>query len=58
MFIEEKNNFERASFFFVYFWLSLHDYDVKMPNFTFHEVHVNKRRRICLSLSKLKVGPK
>ena len=31
---------------------SLHDYDVKMHNFTFYG-SVNKRRRIFLSLSKL-----
>ena len=35
---------------------SLHDYDVKMPNFTFYG-DVNKRRRIFLSLFKLEYGP-
>ena len=34
---------------------SLHDYKVKMPNFTFME-NVNKERRIFLSLSKLESG--
>ena len=32
----QNNNFARASHFVVHFFLSsLHDYDVKMPNFTF-----------------------
>ena len=35
---------------------SLHDYDVKIPNFKFME-DVNKRQRIFLSLSKLECGP-
>ena len=35
----------------------LHDYDVKMPNFTFYEGR-NKRQRSFLSLSKLECGPK
>ena len=39
---------------------SLHDYDVKMPNFTFYGSFmedVDKRRRIFLSLSKLECAP-
>ena len=35
--------------------LSLHDYDVKMPNFTLTE-EVHKRRRNFLSLSELEYG--
>ena len=35
---------------------SLHDYDVKMPNYKFME-DVPKRRRISFSLSKLECGP-
>ena len=35
---------------------SLHDYDVKMPNYKFIE-EVNKRRRISFSLSKLEYSP-
>ena len=35
---------------------SLHDYKVKMPNFTFME-NVNKERRIFVSLSKLESHP-
>ena len=31
----QNNNFARASRFFVLFSPSLHDYDVKIPNFTF-----------------------
>ena len=32
----QNNNFARAPRFFVHFFLpSLHDYDVKLPNFTF-----------------------
>ena len=30
-----KNNFARASRFFVRFFAALHDNDVKLPNFTF-----------------------
>ena len=35
----QNNNFARASRFYVHFFslLSLHDYDVKLPNFTFFE---------------------
>ena len=38
---------------------SLHDYDVKMPNYKFYIImeDVNKRRRISFSLSKLECGP-
>ena len=39
---------------------SLHDYDVKMPNFSFYGSFmedVDKRRRIFLSLSELECGP-
>ena len=32
---KQNNNFARASHFFVHFSLSLHDYDVKLPNFMF-----------------------
>ena len=35
MFITKNNKFARASRFLYIFSLSLHDYDVKMPNFTF-----------------------
>ena len=33
---KKSNNFARASRFFVHFFPSQHDYDVKMPNFTFY----------------------
>ena len=33
----QNNNFARASLFFVHSFPSLHDYHVKMPNFTFCE---------------------
>ena len=34
---KQNNNFARASRYFVHFsLLSLHDYDVKRPNFTFY----------------------
>ena len=34
-FSRQNNNFARASHFFVHFFAVLHDYDVKLPNFTF-----------------------
>ena len=42
----------------LYFSLQLlHDYDVKMPNFTFYGGRLNERRRNFLSLSKLECSP-
>ena len=40
----QNNNFTRASRFFVHFFIlpSLHDYDVKLPNFTFFEGREHK----------------
>ena len=36
-FDKQNNNFARTSRFFAHFFLpSLHDYDVKMPDFTFY----------------------
>ena len=35
-FLKQNNNFERASRFFVIYLPSLHDYDVKMPDFTLY----------------------
>ena len=32
---KQNNNFARASRFLVHFFLSLYDYNVKVPNFTF-----------------------
>ena len=34
-FSRQNNNFARASHFFVHFFFFLHEYDVKLPNFTF-----------------------
>ena len=42
----------------LYFSLQLlHDYDVKVPNFTFYGGRLNERRRNFLSLSKLECSP-
>ena len=38
----ENNKFARASRFLYIFSLSLHDYDVKMPNFTFLRERIKK----------------
>ena len=43
------------TFLYIYFPF-LHDYDVIMPNFAFHE-EVNKQRRNFVSLSELEYGP-
>ena len=37
----QNNNFSRATRFFVYLVAALHDYHVKMPNFTFCEGRMN-----------------
>ena len=50
----QNNNFIRASCFFVHFFKSLpslHDYDVKMPNFTWR---TNTRQRLSLSFPELR----
>ena len=39
----QDDNFAYASRFFVHFFPSLHDYDVKMPNFTFCREREHKR---------------
>ena len=42
-FIKQNNNFARAAHFFLYISLPLlHEYDVKMPNFTFYVGSENK----------------
>ena len=35
-FVKPNNNFARASRLFVHFFASLHDYNVKMPDFTLY----------------------
>ena len=58
--IKQNKKFARASRFFVHFSISLpslHDYDLKMPNFTFYGGRKHEGR-IFLSLSKLKWFPK
>ena len=35
-FVKPNNNFARASRLFVHFFVSLHDYNVKMPDFTLY----------------------
>ena len=35
-FVKPNNNFARASRLFVHFFTSLHDYNVKMPDFTLY----------------------
>ena len=35
-FVNPNNNFARASRLFVHFFASLHDYNVKMPDFTLY----------------------
>ena len=51
---QQNNNFIPASCFFVHFFKSLpslHDYDVKMPNFTWR---TNTRQRLSLSFPELR----
>ena len=48
-FDNQNNNFARASRFFVHFFPSLHDYDVKMPNFTLYRGSTLATRKFPLS---------
>ena len=48
----QSNNSARASRFFVHFFPSLHDYDRKMPYFTFYSGHKQTTAKF-LSLPEL-----
>ena len=43
--IEQNTNFARASCFFVQSLPSLHDYDIKIPNFMFYKGRAQKMRK-------------
>ena len=56
-FIKQNNNFARAAHFFLYISLPLvHEYDVKMPNFTFM-LEVKTRQRFSFSFCELRNRP-
>ena len=48
---QKKNNrfYKQNNNFFVHFCPCLHDYDVKMPNFTFHGVRKQPTTKFCFS---------
>ena len=52
----QNNNFARASPFLYISLPLLHDYDVKLPNFTFYS-EVNTRQRLPFSFSELWYSP-
>ena len=49
-FVKQNNNFACASRFFVHFLPSLHDYDVKMPDFTLFGGRKQATTNFCFSL--------
>ena len=52
--VGKNKKFSRTSHLFVHFFAVLHDYDVKMPTFTWrYKEDVNKRRWNFISLSEL-----
>ena len=54
---KKKKNFAGASRFLSIFYQSLHDCDMKLPNFTNQLYGVNEHKKGSFSFSKLRYGP-